>query len=333
MLFMLFACSNEPTKNKTKTQDTAIPQSCVETAQGELPENIEWIVLDGNADDIFHLGTDNALTNAYTGSYGTYDLNTVAFEGGNGFLLERPGRVVGAEVQWGNLSTEAEPVALHFWPNFGSNGYTWNRDEPYTTETRCLSTEDDAEWVTYVLPEPIDIEQPVHIFVGYSREERESGTSSVSPEIYQENHQQNEEPFWSGAWFLGVDDELFYHGMTNPWYTFRIRLAVVYDDVINDEERPFEAQDLFASTSRGSWGDFDNDGDDDLMTGGPYLYQNNGDGTFLDITDTNIFTEGSSGGGVWGDFDNDGCLDYFGIKDHGYLLFSDPSRRWTALSG
>ena len=30
-----------------------------------------------------------------------------------------------------------------------------------------------------------------------------------------------------------------------------------------------EAQDLLESTSR-SWGDFDNDGDDDLMTGGPF---------------------------------------------------------------
>ena len=72
--------------------------------------------MDGNADDIFHLGTDNALTNAYAGGYGIYDLNTVAFEGGNGFLLDRPGRVVGAEVQWGNLSPNLEPVELHFWP-------------------------------------------------------------------------------------------------------------------------------------------------------------------------------------------------------------------------
>ena len=100
MFFILFACSNEPkTKNNSKVEDTAHPLSCSETGNGELPENIEWIVLDGNSDDIFHLGTENALTNAYAGSYGTYDLNTVAFEGGNGFLLERPGRVVGAEVQ------------------------------------------------------------------------------------------------------------------------------------------------------------------------------------------------------------------------------------------
>ena len=105
-----------------------------------------------------------------------------------------------------------------------------------------------------------------------------------------------------------------------------IRLAVVYDDEISDNDRPFEAQDLFESTSRGSWGDFDNDGDDDLMASGPFLYQNNGDGTFSDITDTHIFTEGSSGGGVWGDFDNDGCLDYFGQGYEDILLHNNCNR-------
>ena len=327
MIVFFISCAQQSKPIESEIRDTAIdgPQ-CVETGQGEMPENVEWIVLDGNSEDIFHLGVENALTNEYQGNYGIYDLNSVAFEGGNGFLLERPGRVVGAEVQWGNLPEENNPVELHFWPNFGSNGYTWNRDTPYVSITRCLSQQDDAEWVSYVLPEAIDIPQPIHVFVGYSRAERDMGTPSVTPEIYQENYQQSDEPFWAGAWFLGVDDEIFYHGMTTPWYTFRIRLAVVYDEEIPEEQRNFTIHELFSSTSRGSWGDFDRDGDDDLMVGGPLLYQNNGDGTFEEITDSHLFTDGSSNGGVWGDFDNDGCLDFFGQGYEDILLHNNCNR-------
>ncbi len=72
---------------------------------------------------------------------------------------------------------------------------------------------------------------------------------------------------------------------------------------------------MFASaSSRVAWGDYDNDGYDDLMTNGPTLYRNQGDGSFIDVTSTAIpkGTINASGGGVWGDYDNDGCLDYFG---------------------
>jgi hypothetical protein len=61
-----------------------------------------------------------------------------------------------------------------------------------------------------------------------------------------------------------------------------------------------------------AWGDYDNDGDDDLMMGGPSLWRNEGDGTFIDVTSTALIGAGGTGGGVWGDYDNDGCLDYFG---------------------
>jgi hypothetical protein len=70
----------------------------------------------------------------------------------------------------------------------------------------------------------------------------------------------------------------------------------------------------------GSWGDYDNDGDLDLLvttlnyntTSNNFLYQNNGDGTFTKITEGVIVTDrGTSIGSSWGDYDNDGDLDLF----------------------
>src|SRR5439155_16281520 len=67
-----------------------------------------------------------------------------------------------------------------------------------------------------------------------------------------------------------------------------------------------------------SWGDYDNDGDLDLVvaSGGeplpPFLYRNEGDGNFTKITNSPVTIEGrQSVGCSWGDYDNDGFLDLF----------------------
>jgi len=73
-----------------------------------------------------------------------------------------------------------------------------------------------------------------------------------------------------------------------------------------------------SETWSGAWGDYDNDGFDDLFVPtndisiGNLLYHNEGDGTFTKVTTGAIVTDlGSSITGSWGDYDNDGDLDLF----------------------
>jgi hypothetical protein len=66
-----------------------------------------------------------------------------------------------------------------------------------------------------------------------------------------------------------------------------------------------------------NWIDYDNDGDFDLFftnweNENNSLFQNNGDGTFTEITEGDIVNDGGfSSGSDWGDIDNDGDLDLY----------------------
>ena len=68
---------------------------------------------------------------------------------------------------------------------------------------------------------------------------------------------------------------------------------------------------------RVAWGDYDNDGFDDLLLDGWRLFRNDRAGAFTEVTEAvGLKAYAGARGGLWGDVDNDGLLDLYSFR-HG----------------
>jgi hypothetical protein len=94
---------------------------------------------------------------------------------------------------------------------------------------------------------------------------------------------------------------------------------VVFTDVT--EEAGIALRDWL--TESVAWGDYDNDGDEDLyltVEGPNHLFRNDGGGRFTDVTeDAGVGNDGFSVGTAFGDLDNDGDLDLYVVNFSGGL--------------
>jgi len=109
----------------------------------------------------------------------------------------------------------------------------------------------------------------------------------------------------NGGWGSAAEDNFLYRNNGDGTFT-KITSSVV----VTDGGRSFG----------GSWGDYDNDGDVDLFVTSfnpdtDHFYQNNGDGTFTEVT-TGSIVEGTTSESRWVDYDNDGDLDLFTMKEY-----------------
>jgi len=73
-----------------------------------------------------------------------------------------------------------------------------------------------------------------------------------------------------------------------------------------------------------AWGDYDNDGWEDLLLNGITLFKND-KGKFVNVTQKAKLS-GSSAGGIWGDYDNDGWLDILSFDFNSYTLWHNDKK-------
>ena len=227
------------------------------------------------------------------------------------FAIEHPSRVHGFSVHWSNLPAGAPDeteLTAALYPDFGHNGRDFFHEGPLWEGTRCLGDVTAGAWIDYTFGQPIDV-QPGLLFVGHRREDLGQPALSIDAT--------DAPPEW---WIIdpfeghttinlpAVGD--YEHELTlDSHLDFMVRLHLEPLEQITPEERLFQPLDV-ATGSRASWGDYDRDGWDDLLSNGTLLHNDAGAG-FSDVTEAAGLVGKPISGGVWGDYDNDGCLDLF----------------------
>ena len=224
------------------------------------------------------------------------------------FEWEHPARVHAIKVRMtalGNLREDDEWV-LGLYGDFGNNGFDFDQWNPLWTGTRCGEDIERDAWVTYALDEPLVVDTAGLIYVANHRQ------SPESPQWVFAQNRSAECAAWDdchSAWNFPTLDERYYNGASFPLpYNYAVRLMVEYTEQADPETHRFVPREDLELGSRSAWGDYDQDGWDDVVVGGVKLYRNLGDGRFEDVT-VAAGLEGVGGSAVWGDLDNDGCLD------------------------
>ena len=291
--------------------DDTTDDACVETAAGTFPADAEELAHTADG------GTTNILDsswNAITGYEGSYLIGEERMWEGVRFDLLAPATIYGARVMWGALAGEGErPVTIGAYDDFGSNGFDFWQWEARWTGDRCLEPETaEYTWVDYVFDEPIEVPIPGLFYIANDFMPPD-GAALAFDATYLECSAYGD--CHSALNMPEADANYFYNGLSLIFpFEYSIRLVVDLHDDIPADDKWFQIDEALSGSSQVAWGDYDHDGWDDLMTNGPTLYRNNGDGTFENVTTAAGLDGLGCSGVLWGDFDNDGCLDFFGMN-------------------
>jgi FG-GAP-like repeat/ASPIC and UnbV len=233
------------------------------------------------------------------------------------FELAHPAKIHGFSVQWANVPQGAAPTTkleAGLYRDFGHNGFDFWEPDPLWTGTRCAEDVKPGQWLTYVFDKPVELNQPGLVYVAHKADKPgetlfafddvKADTCDTFDACHSAINLYATSAIPTGMNFNGVSFSF--------QYNFMARLHVEYTTTIKESERTFQQQpDVKSNKSGAAWGDYDNDGWDDLLAGGT-LYHND-KGALTDVTAASGITAmgAKATGGVWGDYDNDGCLDLF----------------------
>jgi hypothetical protein len=281
------------------------------SGEGELPDGLIELAWD----DGTPFTTIGEQSWTITVETGTYELAEEPLYEAVRFELDHPARIHGFAVQWANLPADGDPGApleAGLYPDFGYNGFDFFRWSPYWTGSRCLEDVAEGEWVTYLLDEPVEVEQPGLVYVAHLREGEASPSFPFDESYIGAGRCESWDECHTAVNMHEAGTSIYYNGVSIPLpYDYLVRLYVEYTDDLAPEDRVFQPVPDLAMGSRVSWGDYDDDGWEDFVSDGPRLMRNDGAGGFTNETEAAGLTGVSGGGGVWGDYDNDGCLDLF----------------------
>lgn len=231
------------------------------------------------------------------------------------FEVERPARIHGFAVKWSGLPDDVDPLrelAAGLYPDFGYNGFDFWQWEPLWTGTRCAGDVAPDAWLTYVPAVPIELPVPGLIYVAHLVESSADPVLGLDVDVPESEDCSQFCHCHSSINLPYVETRSFYNGVTfQLQYNLQVRLYLEYTEPL-PERTLFKPMPFSPQRWRVSFGDYDDDGWDDVVTEGPTLYHNE-DGRLADVTASSGIAalRLSGGGGVWGDYDNDGCLDLF----------------------
>ncbi len=297
---------------------TAVPERSCNTASGSLPDGATELAWDdGKAS-----GDIRRQESTITVNDVVYALDEIPLHEAIRFDIEHPAKIYGFKVHWSNLPADVDTeLALEagLYSDFGYNGFDFWEKDPLWTGTRCAGDIDAEGWIDYVLDSPIEVADPGLVFVAHKTETAEDPAFA-----YDESAAEDCDAFDNcHSAFNAPEVPGYYNGVSLRFQRdFLVRLLVEYTDDVTAEEKIFQKV-TTATGQHVSWGDYDNDGWDDLLVNGQ-LYRND-QGEFVDATDSSGIgaLEIDATSGVWGDYDNDGCLDLF--------LFSESPGSGNAL--
>jgi len=187
-------------------------------------------------------------------------------------------------------------LEVHLWPDRdGMPDMDWDLIEPFEVETEEI----EKEYYILIEDEGVVIDPALEFHVGFVRKTKKGAKMIMDATVD-----------WALRAKYRHDGE--WYDLEKDWW---IAMQIDYSEMPSSYiyENVTEQAGFDALGSRHAWGDYDNDGDLDLLMSGKILYRNDGDGTFTDVSEAAGVSDLPSNGGLWADFDNDGDLDYFAM--------------------